>query len=250
MEERAGIYARVSAKHYNSKDLTIENQILISRRYIMENGMILAGQYTDKGFSGMDFERPAWKTLLSDIKHQKLDAVIVKDFSRIGRNYIETGEYIEKIFPAYGIRLIAVTEGYDSKDSSNSSFTGLENIINEWYARESGRKVSIIKQHLKAEGGYVGGAAPYGFRVVLKDGIRVLEEGESMKILLKIHALKNRGFTSREVAEWLSSHKVNTPASYISTGQLYCTSGTYKKWDAGSVRRLWNSYTSGDYHTA
>lgn len=147
--ERAGIYARVSVKHYNNKDFTIENQVLVARKYIEENKMECMGVYSDKGFSGMDFERPAWKRLVKDISGNKLDVVVVKDFSRLGRNYIVTGEYIEKIFPEYGIRFVAVTEGYDSKYGTEGFTMGLKNIINEWYARESGRKVSIVKQHQK-----------------------------------------------------------------------------------------------------
>ena len=244
--ERAGIYARVSVKHYNSKDYTIENQILIARRYITRNGMECAGIYSDKGFSGMDFNRPAWKRLVKDISAHRLDVVVVKDLSRIGRNYILAGEYIEKVFPEYGIRLVAVSEGCNN----NGFAAGLKNIINEWYARESGRKVSIVKQHIKSQGGYTGGAAPYGYCIKVKNGIRVLEESKTMEILNKIKELKSKGYTSSEIAAWLNIHKINKPSVYNVTKEIYCTSGNYNGWDAGSVRRLWNSDTSGDYHTA
>lgn len=188
---RAGIYARVSARHFNNKDLTTKNQILIAKGYIKANGMKCVQIYEDIGFSGLDFERPAFKKLIADIKTQKLDAVVVKDFSRLGRNYIETGEYIEKVFPMYGIRFIAVTECYDSGGRKEDAFlTGLKNIVNEWYARESGRKVSVVKQHQKLRGGYTGGVAPYGYCTVVKDGVRVLEEADTMQILKKLWSLK------------------------------------------------------------
>ncbi|MFG6395483.1 MAG: recombinase family protein [Lachnospiraceae bacterium] len=248
--ERAGIYARVSVKHYNSKDLTIENQVLSARKYIEENKMECTGVYSDKGFSGMDFNRPAWQKLIKDISGHKLDAVIVKDFSRIGRNYIITGEYIEKIFPAQGIRLVAVTEGYDSKDCTLNFTIGLKNIINEWYARESGRKVSIAKQYQKAKGGYTGGVAPYGYCIKTENGLRMLKEDVSMEVLKKIKELKEKGFNSSEIARWLNSHRINRPSVYNATKEIYCTTGNYLIWDSGSVRRLWNSNTSGDYHTA
>ncbi len=251
MEVRAGIYARVSARHFNNKDLTIENQILIAKSYIKTNYMKCVQIYEDMGFSGLDFKRPAFEKLIADIKKQKLDAVVVKDFSRLGRNYIEVGEYIEKIFPMYGIRFIAIADGYDSSNREEDNFlTGLKNIVNEWYARESGRKVSVVKQQQKARGGYTGGVAPYGYYIVVRDGIRVLEEADSMEILKKIRELKMKGYTSVETAEWLSYHKINTPSVYNSTGKIYSTGTNYKKWDAGSVRRLWKTNTSGDYHTA
>lgn len=248
--ERAGIYARVSVKHYNNKDLTIENQVLAAKRYIEENKMEYAGVYFDKGFSGMDFNRPAWHKLIKDISGHKLDAVIVKDFSRIGRNYIITGEYIEKIFPAHGIRLVAVTEGYDSKYSTINFTAGLKNIINEWYAKESGRKVSIAKQYQKAKGGYTGGIAPYGYCIKTENGLRMLKEDASMEILKKIKELKAKGFNSSEIARWLNSQHINRPSVYNATKEIYCTTDNYLMWDSGSVRRLWASDTSGDYHTA
>ncbi len=184
--------------------------------------MVLEDVYSDRGFSGMDFERPAWKRLVKDIKCHKLDTVVVKDFSRIGRNYIQTGEYIEKFFPKHGIRLVAVAEGYDSRD-----------------ARESGRKVSIAKQYQKANGGYTGGTAPYGYCLAAENGLRMLKEDASMEIIKKIKEMHQQGFTSRETAEWLNSQKINRPSVYNKTREFYCTSGSYLEWDAGSVRRLW-----------
>ncbi len=237
--ERAGIYARVSAKHLNRKDLTIENQVLVTRRYIDENKMALEGVYSDKGFSGMDFERPAWKRLVKDIECHKIDTLVVKDFSRIGRNYIITGEYIEKFFPQHCIRLVAVAEGYDSMDGIGGFNTGLKNIINEWYARESGRKVSIAKQYQKANGGYTGGTAPYGYCLVKGNGLRMLKEDASMEILKKIKQMHCQGCTSRETADWLNSQKINRPSVYNMTREIYCVNGSYQEWDAGSVRRLW-----------
>ncbi|MCX4326033.1 MAG: recombinase family protein [Lachnospiraceae bacterium] len=239
--ERAGIYARVSVKHYNSKDYTIENQILAAIRYISGNGMECAGIYSDKGFSGMDFNRPGWKRLVKDISAHRLDVVVVKDFSRIGRNYILAGEYIEKIFPEHGIRLVAVSEGYDSGSSYNGAgfAAGLKNIINEWYARESGRKVSIVKQYQKKKGGYTGGAAPYGYCIKTENGLRFLKEDASMEVLKKIRELKGQGYTSTETAEWLNRQRINRPSVYNVTREIYCTGSNYLKWDAGSVRRLW-----------
>lgn len=251
MKERAGVYARVSTKHNNNKDLTIENQILVARKYIEDNSMEFTDIYADTGYSGMDFDRPEWKRLVSDIAQHKIDAIIVKDFSRIGRNYVLAGEYIEKVFPAYGIRFIAVSECYDSFNNVPGSFSmGLKNIINEWYARDSGRKVSIAKQHLKSQGGYTGGIAPYGYCIKVKNGMRVLEEGQTMEILKQIKELKSKGYTSYEIAGWLNSQKINKPSVYNVTKEIYCKGSSYAKWDAGSVRRLWNSDTRGDYHTA
>ena len=132
MKERAGIYARVSRKHNNNKDMTIENPNINARRYIEDNSMEFTNVYTDTGYSGMDFERPAWKNLISDIVQYKIDALVVKDFSRIGRNYILAGEYTEKVFPAYGIRFVAVSDGYDSFNNMPGGFSMGLRIIVYW----------------------------------------------------------------------------------------------------------------------
>lgn len=244
----AGIYARVSVEHGNRKDMTIDNQILLAKNFIKENNIAddnivdnSINCYIDKGYSGMNFKRPGFIKLMSDIMDNKLNILIVKDFSRIGRNYIETGEYIEKIFPMYNVRFIAISEGYDSiKSSSDTFIMGIKNIINEWYAKEAGRKVSLSKQYQKKNGGYVGSYPPYGYKVENNNGFRVLKEADTMAVVKQMKSMHEHGYTSKEVAAWLKIHRINMPAVYNKTGMIYCPeSEEYKVWDAGSVRRLW-----------
>ncbi len=250
----AGLYARVSVKHENRKDMTIENQMLLMKRYIEKHHISYGDSYKDVGYSGMNFNRPQFQRLMADIRQGIIDTVIVKDFSRLGRNYIETGEYMEHIFPLYGVRLISVSEHYDSEDNSSGIFyTGIKNIMNEWYAKENGRKVAFVKERQRKKGGYTGGVTPYGYKAVIKNGLRILTEDESMNILKEIYRKRECGYHSEEIAVWLNQSGVNTPAVYHKTGELYAKNkNVYKKWDSGSVRRLWNkvSNTCGDNHTA
>ena len=244
--DRAVIYARVSVAHDNKKDMTIENQIMISEKYIENNHFIHLGTYTDKGYSGRNFNRPEWNKLTSDALKGKFDILIVKDLSRIGRNYIETGEFIEKFFLSHNIRVISVSEGYDSFSITGDSLSfGLKNVINEWYARESGRKVSAVKQYKKSQGEYVGSVAPYGYKTDYLDGKRIVVNDDSICIVNTIKKMKEEGYTSSEIASWLSKNHINTPSEYRKTGKIYCQDyGVYKKWDSGSVRRLWNKCDS------
>lgn len=239
----AGIYARVSVEHGNRKDMTIDNQILLAKNFIKENNIVAdsINLYTDKGYSGMDFKRPGFIKLMSDILNNKINLIITKDFSRIGRNYIETGEYIEKIFPMYNVRFIAISEGYDSfKNNADTFIMGIKNIINEWYAKESGRKVSMSKQYQKKNGGYVGSYPPYGYKAISDNGIRILKEADTMEIVRQMRKMHEHGYTSKEVVKWLELYRINMPSIYNKTGMICCPkSEEYKAWDSGSVRRFW-----------
>ena len=132
-----------------------------------------------------------------------------------------------------------MAEGYDSRNGIGGFNAGLKNIINEWYARESGRKVSMAKQYQKTKGGYTGGTAPYGYCLAAENGLRILKEDVSMEIIKKIKEMRRQGFNSRETADWLNSQKINRPSVYNKTREIYCTGSSYLEWDAGSVRRLW-----------
>ena len=250
---KAAVYARVSVSHDDKKDMTIDNQIMIAKRYIENHGLTTSYIYSDKGYSGRNFDRPGWKKLIRDASEGNFKNLVVKDLSRIGRNYIETGEYIEKIFMSMNIRVISVAEEYDSFSTTGDSLLfGLKNVINEWYARETGRKVSAVKQYKKSRGEFIGSTAPYGYKIILSEGKRIIVKDDSIFIVDLIKEMRKQGHTSAEIAVWLSVNHVNTPSEYNKTGEIYCTRHTaYKKWDSGTVRRLWNnSDTSGDYHTA
>ena len=237
--DRAVIYARVSVSHKDNKDMTIDNQISIAKDYIEKNGLVLTKVFTDKGYSGRNFNRPGWKGLIKAAYEKDFKCIVVKDLSRIGRNYIETGEYIENCFMKQGIRVIAVSDMYDSFSSAGDSLSfGIKNVINEWYARESGRKVSAVKQYKKENGEFVGSIAPYGYKISVVDGKRVLVKNITMYIVDMMIYMKNNGHTSVEIADFLSKCYVNTPSEYNRTGKIYCNDRSmYKKWDSGSVRK-------------
>ena len=240
------VYARVSVEHGNRKDDTVENQILSAGQFIkgqaemMQKGIRL---YKDIGYTGQNFERPDWKRLVEDAEKGEIDILVVKDFSRIGRNYIETGEIIENKLPLLGVRVISVSDGYDSSVCGTDLLSvGLKNIINDWYAKENGRKVSFVKCQKRENGEYMGGIAPYGYKTEIIDGKRLLVSDKSMEIVKIIRKKRRDGMTSEMLADWLAENRINKPSVYRKTGKLY--SGAcecYEKWDSSCVRRVWGS---------
>lgn len=127
---------------------SIGTQRKMLRSYAIENDFEIYGEYVDDGYSGTNFDRPSWKRLLKDIDARKVNLVITKDLSRLGRDYIMTGQLTEIYFPSRGIRYIAVNDGYDS-DSPWSDIAPFKNIVNEMYARDTSKKRSAVHSRPK-----------------------------------------------------------------------------------------------------
>lgn len=173
---RAAVYARISVE--DEGEGSVESQAAIGREYIQAHkDMRLYRIYRDVGRTGMNFKRPAFEAMLKDARAGRVDCVIVKDLSRLGRNYIETDRYMEHVFPFLGLRLIAVNDGYDSMREAGAGemlAVGLKNLVNELYARDIGERVRLAKRLKREAGSYVGGSPPYGFRLIRQEGKRLL----------------------------------------------------------------------------
>ena len=240
-------YARISVTHNDKKDDSIENQLRLIHTYIKENFKSRQEdfiEYTDCGYSGENFDRPLWKQLIKDIKNGNIDVFIVKDLSRIGRNYIETGEYIEKIFPLYNVRVISISENYDSDRDGYSFFSiGLRNIVNEWYRKDISNKVYVTKKYKKENGEYLGSTAPYGYEIIVEAGKRKLKEADTFMIIENIKNMRQKGKTSEQIAILLNQEKISTPAEYRETGRCTYedmeTDSSHKQWTGYMVRKLW-----------
>ena len=147
---QVGIYARLSVDSTEKKNESIQSQIEIARKHIERlPDMTIVEVYSDLGTTGTNFERQGFQRMLQDIRKKKINCVVVKDFSRFARDYIETGNYLEKIFPFMGVRFISVTDHYDSGnliDSNGKMNVNLKNIVNELYARDIAQRVETSKR--------------------------------------------------------------------------------------------------------
>ena len=237
-----GIYARLSVDNHNEKNESIETQIEIAKDYLgLQTDMVLFDCYSDLGKTGTNFEREGFNRLMTDVRLHKVDCIIVKDFSRFGRNYIETGNYIQKIFPFLGVRFISVTDHFDSLTSEGDELgVNLKNLTNEMYARDISVKVKSSKEAQWEKGSYTGGIPPYGYRAEWIDGKKCLfaEEGTS-DIVKEIFRLYGEGKNPKEIAVWLYEKKVHRPSAYRRYGHIYFEEGEeFQQWSRDSVRLI------------
>ena len=167
---RTAVYLRLSVEDNGKKEAeSLENQRKLLVEYVASCPYLeLAGVYSDNGFSGTDLERPEFQRMLKDVQEGKIDCIVVKDLSRLGRNYIEAGELLEKIFPFLNVRFIAVNDNYDSGSFGTEEILGatLKNVVNDLYAKDISRKICSALKMKRQKGEYIGSYAPYGY---LKD---------------------------------------------------------------------------------
>lgn len=161
---RTGIYARLSSE--DKEEDTLENQIYLLESHVEgQADMILTDTYVDNGFSGTNFQRPQFIRLMEDIKSGKINCIVVKDLSRLGRDYIETGNYIENVFPFLNVRFVSVTDGFDTVngDGAEAMVVSFKNLVNDVYAKDISRKIISAFRTKQRNGEYIGLVAPYGY---------------------------------------------------------------------------------------
>ncbi len=239
-----GIYARLSVDSHSEKNESIENQVEIAKEYLDSQGdMELYKCYSDLGRTGTDFDRKEFECLMQDVRKRLVDCIIVKDFSRFGRNYVEMGNYLEKIFPFLGVRFISVTDGFDSlKAEANPDSLGinLKHLVNELYARDIGIKVRAAKEVKWEQGSFIGGIPAYGYGAVWENGKkRLYVEEEPAQIVKKLYDLYISGKNQKELVEWLYENRIHPPKGYRQTGHVYCQNDEpLYQWNRGTVKNL------------
>lgn len=212
---KSGVYVRCSLE--NKKD-SIENQILLVKEFVAKNPELeLYDIYIDNGETGTNFERPDFERLMSDIKKQKVNCIVVKDLSRFGRNYIETGNYIEKILPFLGVRFIAINDNFDSFKctSTEEMVIAFKNLINDSYAKDISKKISSVMELKQKKGQFIGLYAPYGYLKSSKDKNKLVLNSETAPIVQDIFEHKLKGYTYSEIADKLNSLNILSPSAYL-----------------------------------
>lgn len=239
-----GIYARLSVDTDERKRESIEMQIEIAKAYMkQQDDMVLFDCYTDVGKTGTNFKRDGFERMLQDVRMRKIDCIIVKDLSRFGRNHIETGNYIEKIFPFMGVRFIAVTDHFDSMDSSgqNEAWSmNLKNLVNEMYARDIAVKVKSSRKEKWEQGSYTGGVPPYGYRAEwIGDKKCLFIEETTSDIVKQIYGMFLSGKNRKEIVCWLYDNRIVRPTEYHKTGNIYCQEKeNLMQWSRGTVKMI------------
>ena len=215
-EKITALYERLS----KDDDLLGESNSIVNQKAMLESYAIQQGfsnlqHYSDDGYSGGNFERPDWKRLIADIEAGKVGTVIVKDMSRVGRDYLQTGFYTEVLFREQGVRFIAISNGVDSNDKSTSEFAPFLNIMNEWYLRDCSRKQVAAYKVRGNAGKPTTNHAIYGYRKDPEDKHHWLIDEEAAAVVKRIFTLSVEGHGVSEIAKILRDDKVERPSYYM-----------------------------------
>jgi len=212
---RAAIYCRLSKDDgTDAESVSIATQKSILSDYVKKQGWHLVRIYVDDGYSGTNFNRPDFQNMIQDIENGLIDCVITKDLSRLGRNYLDCGLYLEVFFPEHNIRYIAVNDGVDTLNKSAMDITPFRNILNEMYATDVSVKVKSAKRARFNQGKFLGSNAPYGYKKDPNDHNHLVVDEEVAPIVRKIFDLALDGNGVPKIRKYLNSNQILRPAAY------------------------------------
>lgn len=241
---KTAIYARLSVEDSDTHK-TIENQILLVQKYIEgKQDLDLCGIFTDNGQTGTNFNRNGFQNLMEAIKYGKIDCIVVKDLSRLGRDYIETGNYLENIFPFFGVRFISVNDDYDSRSPANSNSNNLtvilKNLINDIYAKDISKKVKTALEIKQKKGEFIGNTAPYGYIKSQSERGKLLINEETAPIVRRIFQNRFDGMTIAAIIRKLNVDGVQSPSNYLYSKSLLSSEKYSKKilWNTNCIKKM------------
>jgi len=212
---QTALYERLSRDdEMQGESNSITNQKQLLESYAKRNGFVNIYHYTDDGVSGTTFDREGFQKMIKAVEENKVSTVIVKDMSRFGRDYLKVGFYTEILFKEKGVRFIAINNGIDSEKQAESDFTPFLNIMNEWYARDTSRKIQSIFRARMEEGKRVSPSVPYGYYRNPKNKQELLVDKESAKVVKRIYRLVIEGYGVTHIADILTKDKVLIPSAY------------------------------------
>ncbi|MGU7967448.1 recombinase family protein [Streptococcus suis] len=241
---KACIYLRLSRDDGdNVESNSIINQRSLLRDYARNHDFTILEEFVDDGISGLNFNRPDFNRMMAMVNDKTIDTIIVKDLSRFGRDYIETGKYLQRIFPAMGVRFISVNDHYDSLTADTNEthlVMPIKSLINDSYCRDISTKVRSTQKAKRQKGEFIGSFAPYGYRKDDKQRNHLVVDETIRPTIEKIFALKLDGYSSNAIAGFLNQAGVETPLQRKKACQekIKGFHGHNYKWDAKMVNRI------------
>ena len=238
---RAGLYARISVETERKREAdTIGNQLQLLKDYVSEHSdLTVFDIYSDDDISGTDFVRPEFSRMMNDLRDGKIDCIIVKDLSRLGRNYLESGEYIEMVFPFFRCRFISVTDRFDTKYQQADISVQLKNMANEMYAKDISRKICSTMRTIQDQGKFAGSRAPYGYRLDPADKHHLIIDEETAPIVKQLFELLAEGNTVHFVATTMNANGIPSPGRLLYERGIASTDHfKNSKWYMQTVRRI------------
>ena len=209
------LYCRLSQEDTNEGESnSIQNQRTILLQYAKENHFPNSTFFVDDGFSGVNFNRPGFQALIKEVEAGNVATIIVKDMSRLGRNYLQVGFYTEVLFPQKDVRFLAINNSIDSDNASDNDFAPFLNIMNEWYAHDTSNKIKAVFDARMKDGKRCSGSIPYGYYRLPTDKQTLVIDPVASEVVKHIFLLANEGKSPREIAEILTEEKVMIPAAH------------------------------------
>lgn len=243
------LYCRLSQEDMQAGESeSIQNQKLILQKYADEHHFFNTRFFVDDGFSGVSFEREGLQSMLREVEAGNVATVITKDLSRLGRNYLKTGELIEIIFPEYEVRYIAINDGVDTAREDNE-FTPLRNWFNEFYARDTSKKIRAVKQAKAQKGERVNGEVPYGYIADPNDRNHLIPDPETAHVVKQIFALYVGGARMCEIQDWLKENEILTVGElrYRRTGKSQHPRPQLNAWYNWPDKTIYDILTRKEY---
>lgn len=216
MDYHVALYIRLSKEDENEgPSQSVQNQESLLREFVEQHRLSVFDTYVDDGWSGTNFDRPDFQRMIADIEAKRVNMVITKDLSRLGRDYIMTGHYMERYFPEHRVRYISLLDGIDTGvDSTANDITPFRAIMNDMYAKDISKKIKSVKRDKQRKGQFIGGKPVYGYKMHPTEKNRIVIDEEAAPVVRRIFALALSGMSCRQIAVELNSNGIPSPAAY------------------------------------
>lgn len=227
MDYHVALYIRLSKEDENEgPSQSVTNQKSLLEEFVQQHRLPVYDTYVDDGWSGTNFDRPDFQRMIGDIEAKKINMVITKDLSRLGRDYIMTGHYMERYFPEKRVRYISLLDGIDTGvESTANDITPFRAIMNDMYAKDISKKIKSVKRDKQRKGQFIGGKPVYGYKMHPTEKNKIVIDEESAPMVRRIFGMALAGMSCRQIASQLNTEGVPTPATYA--GLLVPNPGPY-----------------------
>lgn len=240
---RTAIYVRLSVEDNGNDSNSIDNQISLLENYIIEHTYLTqVAVYVDNGYTGTNFLRPEFQRMMEAVKTGEVECIIVKDLSRLGRNYIESSQFVEKVCPFLNLRFISVNDGFDTEMMTNESHlsVSLSNIINDFYAKDISRKVTSALRTKMERGDYIGSYAPYGYEKDPQNKNHLIVDDETAPVITQIYEWRAQKISYMGICKRLND------AGILSPSELKRARGIDTNFNKKKRKILWNKHMITD----
>ena len=236
---KVAMYIRLSKEDEDKKEesQSVTNQRSLIINFIKENNLNLIDTYIDDGVSGTTFDRPNFNRMIEDINSKRINMVVTKDLSRLGRDYIQTGYYLEKFFPENRIRYISLLDGIDTGvDSSTNDITPFKAIMNDMYAKDISKKITSVKRDKQRKGLFIGGKPAYGYKMHPTEKNKIIIDEEVASNVRRAFKLALEGYSGRKIAGIFTDENIPTPGQYANA--IYRVTPTTHFWKSEFIHTM------------